>query len=327
MRCGISPPVPSRLATGQPESLLISGRLYRCSLVVGGWTLVSSAGSGFGRRYYDALPYEIVWANDLNASACATYKANLKHAIHTGDIADVVDTLPKRADEIIGGFPCQDVSINGPKTVANGSRTILYRSMVDVIQRVKPRAFVAENVKGLLQAHAQKFFTQMVTEFEATGYAVTYKVYLSADFGVPQMRERVIIVGTKRRAFEHLEPELQSSDYITAKDALGDLESEPENLEASHLWSKAARRPEQGDRRLKADRPSTTIRAEHHGNVQWHYSQPRRLSLREAARLQSFPDAFTFKSGMRETERQIGNAVPPVLAWHLAKALSAFLDA
>ena len=143
--------------------------------------MVSSAGSGFGRRYYDALPYEIVWANDLNASACATYKANLKHAIHTGDIADVVDTLPKRADVIIGGFPCQDVSINGPKTVANGSRTILYRSMVDVIQRVKPRAFVAENVKGLLQAHAQKFFTQMVTEFEATGYAVTYKVYLSAD--------------------------------------------------------------------------------------------------------------------------------------------------
>ena len=72
---------------------------------------------------------------------------------------------------------------------------------------------------------------------------------------------------------------------------------------------------------LKADAPATTIRAEHHGNVQWHYSLPRRISLREQARFQSFPDNFSFPCAMRETERQIGNAVPPVLAWHLAKAI------
>ena len=70
-----------------------------------------------------------------------------------------------------------------------------------------------------------------------------------------------------------------------------------------------------------ADRPGYTIRAECHGNIQFHYSQPRRISMREAARIQSFPDNFIFPCGIRETERQIGNAVPPVLAWHVAKAL------
>ena len=96
--------------------------------------------------------------------------------------------------------------------------------------------------------------------------------------------------------------------------SLGDLECADEDKEWSHIWSKARRSPEQGNRRLKADKPATTIRAEHHGNVQWHYKLDRRISLREAARLQSFPDDFDFVCAMRATERQIGNAVPPVLA-------------
>ena len=78
---------------------------------------------------------------------------------------------------------------------------------------------------------------------------------------------------------------------------------------------------------MQADKPATTIRAEHHGNVQWHYRLPRRISLREAARLQSFPDDFRFVCAMRATERQIGNAVPPLLAWHIAAALEKQLDA
>ncbi|MDR1072615.1 MAG: DNA cytosine methyltransferase, partial [Treponema sp.] len=73
-------------------------------------------------------------------------------------------------------------------------------------------------------------------------------------------------------------------------------------------------------RKLIADRPGYTIRAECHGNIQFHYSLPRRISMREAARIQSFPDTFLFQSKLRETERQIGNAVPPVLAWHIANA-------
>ena len=79
---------------------------------------------------------------------------------------------------------------------------------------------------------------------------------------------------------------------------------------------------EQGGRSLKRGRPGYTIRAECHGNIQFHYNLKRRMSMREAARIQSFPDSFVFDAKLRETERMIGNAVPPVLAWHLAKAIS-----
>lgn len=290
----------------------------------GGMDLGFLGGFPFGGRYYDKLPFEIAWANDVNAAASRAYLENLKHEIHVGDVADALDTLPKRADVVIGGFPCQDVSINGAKQGKDGDRTILYRQMIEAIRRVKPRIFVAENVKGLLQAHGRGFLDMMLADFEATGYRICHRLYLAADYGVPQMRERLFIIGVKGRGeFEHPEP---LKKRMTASQALKDLEDKPEDAAMSHVWSKAARSPEQGDRQLSADRPATTIRAEHHGNVQWHYSLDRRLSLREAARLQSFPDGFRFNAGMRETERMIGNAVPPVLAWHIAKAVREFLD-
>ena len=96
--------------------------------------------------------------------------------------------------------------------------------------------------------------------------------------------------------------------------------------EFSHIWSLANVSGEQGNRRLIADRPGYTIRAECHGNTQLHYSLPRCMSMREAARIQSFPDSFRFMSKLRETERQIGNAVPPVLAWHIANAVKSLLE-
>jgi DNA (cytosine-5)-methyltransferase 1 len=99
----------------------------------------------------------------------------------------------------------------------------------------------------------------------------------------------------------------------------------PENVEFSHIWSRASKSAEQGSRHLKADRPSYTIRAECHGNIQFHYDLPRRMSMREAARFQSFPDNFRFEAGLRETERMIGNAVPPVLAWHVANSVKKYL--
>lgn len=291
----------------------------------GGMDLGFLGGFIFGGNHYGRLPFDIVWANDLNRSACETYAANLNHPIRQGDIADLLDELPRQSDVVIGGFPCQDVSINGARQAADGERTVLYQCMVEAVRRIRPSVFVAENVKGFLMSHGEGFFDQMLRDFSSIpGYKVSWRLYVAADYGVPQMRERVFIVGvTDDRCFRH--PELKGP-HITAKEALEDLEALPEDPGLRHIWSKAKRSPEQGNRRLTADRPATTIRAEHHGNIQWHYSLDRRISLREAARLQSFPDAFRFMGGMRETERQIGNAVPPVMAWHIAQAVSEHLD-
>jgi DNA (cytosine-5)-methyltransferase 1 len=274
-------------------------------------------------KIYDRLPFRIVWANDKQAAACKTYEANLKHKIHCGDIWAQLDTLPKHADILVGGFPCQDVSINGKMQGADGARTTLYKAMIEAVRRTNPTVFVAENVKGLLMEHSKDFYEEIISDFKGLGYDVSAKLYLAADYGVPQMRERVFIVGTKSNAkkFKPPEPTLKPDKRITSRQALDDLMDAPENPATNHIWSRAKKSSEQGSRKLKADKPGDTMRAECHGNIQFHYELRRRISMREAARIQSFPDNFIFHCGLRETERQIGNAVPPVLAWHIAKAV------
>ena len=279
-----------------------------------------------GRRYAKN-PFDIIWANELNEAACRTYRKNIGKHIHQGDIWNLIDMLPDRADILIGGFPCQDISVNGKGAGVAGKRSGLYRAMVEAIARTKPKIFVAENVKGLLMKPHAGALHQVLTDFKALGYNVTYELYHAADYGVAQTRERVIIVGALPgvKPFKPPSATYEKSAHITAREALHDLAELEEDEGTNHVWSKAQRSPEQGDRRLLADRPGYTIRAECHGNIQWHYEQPRRMSMREAARLQSFPDTFIFDSKLRETERQIGNAVPPVLAWHIAKAVAASL--
>jgi len=274
---------------------------------------------------YARLPYRIVWANDNSEAACKTYRLNLHRDIHCGDVWKHLDTLPKSADVVVGGFPCQDVSINGKRSMLEGNRTSLYTAMVEAVRRVNPKIFVAENVKGLLMKDGKQPLQKILEDFSALGYNVTHRLYLAANYGVPQMRERIFIVGTHKRRkvkpFVHPEPILTREAWITTDQAIGDLRLHPETWDNHHVWSKAEPSPEQGNRRVKADRPSDTIRAECHGNIQFHYAEPRRLSMREAARIQSFPDSFQFACRLRETERQIGNAVPPVLAWHIANAV------
>jgi DNA (cytosine-5)-methyltransferase 1 len=278
--------------------------------------------SVFGRQY-DALPFEIVWANDINSAACKTYQRNLGQDIKCADIWSVIDSMPRSADVLIGGFPCQDISVNGKRTGVNGARSGLYKAMVEGIRRTKPKVFVAENVKGLLMRYNAASLRQVLEDFKGLGYTVNYHLYRAADYGIPQTRERVLFVGTSERAkaFVPPAPERNATNWMTAKEALADLEDLSSDPEINHIWSLANRSPEQGNRKLKPNRPAYTIRAECHGNIQFHYKLPRRLSMREAARIQSFPDTFIFESLLRETERQVGNAVPPVLAWHIANAI------
>lgn len=287
-------------------------------------------GFKFLGKSFTSLPFKIVWANEINKAACRAYEANFGHSIINDDVWNVMDLLPTRADVVIGGFPCQDISVNNGKGQGVlGSRSGLYRAMVEAVRRTQPKIFIAENVKGLLFKRNSPSLALVLKDFAALGYRVTFKLYNAADYGVPQTRERVMIVGTHPTISDFVPPPAlyNSKDHwIDAHRALSDLETTPENLSFSHFWSKAKKSPEQGSRYLKRDRPGYTIRAECHGNIQWHYELPRRISMREAARLQSFPDEFLFHAKIRETERMVGNAVPPILAWHMAKAVLTCLE-
>jgi DNA (cytosine-5)-methyltransferase 1 len=273
---------------------------------------------------YAKLPFEIIWANEINPYACRTYRRNIGCHIHEGDIWSLIHSAPKNADVVIGGFPCQDISINGKGAGIAGRRSGLYRAMVEMVKRVKPRIFIAENVKGLLMKSHSRDLESVVRDFSDLGYHVSFKLYNAADFGVAQTRERVFIVGVTNSScrFDPPMPTHSKETHITALEAIHDLELEPEDDAINHIWSRANKSPDQGNRKLVANRPGYTIRAECHGNIQWHYSLHRRISMREAARIQSFPDSFIFESKLRETERQIGNAVPPVLAWHVAYSIA-----
>lgn len=279
--------------------------------------------SVFG-KYYARLPFNIIWANEINEAACRTYRRNLDANIHCGNVWDLIDKLPENADVLIGGFPCQDISINGKGAGISGKRSSLYRAMVEAIKITRPKVFVAENVKGLLMRHNETSFSQIIKDFTSLGYDISHALYHAADYGVPQSRERVFIVGTSRSVSKFVppSPERSKDTWMTASEAIEDLKDMEANPEFNHVWSLASKSHDQGNRRLDANKPAYTIRAECHGNIQFHYALPRRISMREAARVQTFPDDFIFDSKLRETERQVGNAVPPVLAWHIANAVS-----
>lgn len=295
----------------------------------GGLDLGFKGGFSFLGREYPSHPFDIIWANDFNKAACETYRANVDKRIVMGPIEDVFDTMPISADVVIGGFPCQDISINGKMAGVDGKRSGLYIWMVKAVERIRPKIFIAENVKALLMKRHESSLERVINDFSEIGYNISYHLYNAADYGVPQIRERVIIVGIRKDIDAVFVPPIPTTAdcRITAKEALSDLEEKPEDASISHIWSLAKPSSGQGLRFLTADAPATTMRSECHGNLQFHYSLPRRISMREAARIQSFPDDFTFEAKLRETERMIGNAVAPVFAWHIANSVLDVLTA
>lgn len=295
----------------------------------GGMDLGFLGGFKFLGQHFQEHKFDIIWANEINKSACESYRHNICDKIVNDDIWSVINDLPSRADIVIGGFPCQDISINGKRAGVSGKRSGLYLAMVKTVEKVKPKIFVAENVKSLLFKYNEESLERVISDFSQLGYNVSYALYNAADYGVPQTRERVMIIGTPKGQpkFRHPKQVTFPEAWVSCEKAIGDLEALAEDKSINHTWSRAKKSPEQGSRRLKHDRPATTIRAECHGNMQFHYKLDRRISMREAARFQSFPDNFTFMANLRETERQVGNAVPPVLAWHIAKSVELYLEA
>lgn len=306
----------------------------------GGLDLGLEGGFNYLGDTYAENPFHVRWANDITEKACWTMRHNFPDTeVVCDDITKVLEDkleIPK-SDVVVGGFPCQDFSLAGKRKGLTVKRGQLYLSMAEVVKRVQPKIFLAENVKGLLSWENGLGIRTMISDFEDLGYHVEHKLHNTADFGVPQTRERVIIIGIRKDIGNKViwpEPthdDQQNKDlrpWVTLGDAIRDLEDDKKHfLLPNSGYSKAKLFPgTQGNSVTKEDRPGPTMRAEHHGNIEFHYKLPRRLSAREAARVQSFPDNFVFMQSTTDAYRQVGNAVAPVFGWHLAQALKEMLE-
>lgn len=292
--------------------------------------------------------FTLTWAIDLYDDAVQTYRANIGDHVVNGDLSEVETSSIPHGDVVIGGFPCQGFSVANTERSPDDGRNKLYREFVRVVRKKKPRFFVAENVKGILSLGDGEVFEKIVEDFGSAGYHVVYCVLNAADYGVPQRRERVFIVGVERgRPCDmtaiaprrtHAPPdeaaETELSPWITIGEALDDF-PEPESdhdIPNHHDYSRYKLRFNGylGHRRMDPDKPAPTVtgRGDMEGGVvvQHHPGNNRRMSPREVATVQGFPTDYIFKGSLTSTYRQIANAVPPPLAQAVASALKECAD-
>lgn len=270
---------------------------------------------------------EIVYANEIDKAAAATYMANLPLIVDNRSILDVdISKLPPH-DLLVGGFPCQPFSYAGKRKGLNDERGMLFLSLVEDLYINKPRHFIFENVKGLLTHHKGETFNNVRHAIHDAGYKITYAVLNASDFGCAQSRERLFMVGTRAdidKDFFFPEIKLPKrsvreiiDDLIDSKDALnnepmrhtkrilerykhipqgGSMKDVPEEhgqRTRGNVEKVSGKISTQSYHRLNENSPSPTICAMFQAHF-IHYSQDRNLTAREAARLQSFPDDYEF---------------------------------
>jgi DNA (cytosine-5)-methyltransferase 1 len=268
--------------------------------------------------------YTHVFVNDFDEDACKTYEKNFKIKTTCGDIKQI-KTIPD-CDILIGGFPCQGFSMANPYREEKDKRNELYLEILRLLNLKQPKYFLLENVKGLLNmgGYATKedkknqtgnVLKVILNDLKNCGYIVKFKLFDIKDFDVPQKRQRVIIIGVRTDIqFDPKWPE-PSKKLITLKNAIGDLPIEY-NTNIQHIGTKhkCAVTGYLGNRELKWDEPSPTITGRGGGSggpvIHNHPSLKRRLTVRECARIQTFPDSFEFVGSISSMYRQLGNAVP-----------------
>ena len=302
-------------------------------------------GFSFNGRHYEALPFEISHASDFDPRAVEVYNKNFKHKAEVLDINSVSPSQLPNSDLILGGFPCQSFSIvaQNPKRLGiKDTRGQLFFELKRLIESKKPKAFVAENVKGIVSANKGEALPLILEEFRLAGYHVQFRLLNAADFGVPQRRERVFIVGFRSSAaasrFKFPEP-THSEAHVKIR---GFLESNRTQLEQYFFSDKAV----EGLKKTKhflsmnkgraqdIDGPCNTLGA-HLAKVSLNSTDPvllqdgryRMFTPREVARLQSFPEEFELSDSRSTSYRVLGNAVAPVMMWHVAKSVSMALRA
>ena len=283
--------------------------------------------------------HTIVWANDLYEDAVETYKKNLGDHIVCEDITKVSAGDIPDCDIVIGGFPCQGFSVANWKRHVDDERNTLYKQLIRVITEKKPKFFLAENVKGLTNMEHGEVFKLILSDFEKMGYVVKYKVMNAADYGVPQTRQRVIIIGVRNDIdFDYNYPTPTNSKdgkdhpkWVSVSDALSVLpDPDKPNDIPNHTYSKYKLHFNGylGHRPLDPDKPAPTVtaRGDNKGGVVIlpHPNGLRRMSCRELATVQSFPTDYEFFGNNSSVYRQIGNAVPPLLAKAVAEQFNKY---
>lgn len=302
----------------------------------GGMDLGIIGGFDFLGTSYPRSAFDIVYAVDNDEYCTKIYNANFEHKCLIKDVREIVPSQIPDFDVLVGGFPCQSFSIsaqNPPRLGYKDERGMLFFEMVKILKEKEPRAFIAENVKGLLSANNKRAFPMILREFTDAGYHVQYYIVNATKFGVPQKRERVIIIGFRNKEdeksfhFSHYIP-----NYAVLEDVLDHNQDHNEKLyfsERAVAGMMAVREKMNKGRVQDPTQPCNTISA-HLAKVSLNSTDPvlligeryRRFSCREAARIQSFPDTFSFDVVADNRQyKAIGNAVPPVMMWHIANSL------
>lgn len=272
--------------------------------------------------------FNIIYANDIDKDACYTYKQNIGSHIVCEDISKVdTNTIPD-ADILIGGFPCLGFTVaNGKNRDINSIYNSLYLEYARVLKAKQPKYFLVENVVGIKSGEEFKnnFENNILKTFSDCGYRVKYQILNAKDFLVPQNRKRVIVLGTRNDIKKEVcFPKPCLLKEKTLKDAIFDLPSDYDESVPNHTGGKHKIKINGyiGNRKLDWDKPSPTItgRGSRSGGavIHPHPNLSRRLSIRECARIQSFPDDFVFYGSNGACFAHIGNAVPPLMGFFVA---------
>jgi len=289
-----------------------------------------------GFRYlgdeYKILPFNIVKAIDIDERAIQTYNLNISQHGEVGDLT-IIDPfeLPK-AKILIGGFPCQDFSSSGPKVGFAGERGQLYLSMINYMKAHKPDIVIGENVPHLATLHKGKYLKQILADIKDSGYNSIVWELFAPLYGLSQSRKRLIIVAVREDlGFPPEAPKPKFlSGYLPIEHAIADLENVTDeaitNQSQYFVATKATSGGGQGDHTNRRGELAYCIRANAKARIQFHYSLDRRLTVRECARLQSFPDEFVFPFAAMSNMTQIGNAVPPILAHAIASEIANYIE-
>ncbi len=311
------------------------------------------AGCGGLDLGFENAGFNIVWANEFDESIHATYRLNHPNTIlNTADIQTITGNDIPDCDGIIGGPPCQAWSEGGKRRGIEDPRGKLFLDYIRIVKDKRPKFFLIENVQGILEEKHKQSLEGFILSLEEVGYNVTYELLNAADYKIPQDRFRVFFIGIRNDLSNKFEfPNAACTDRITLRKAIGDILEKPreyytnkvecENQERSNhdVYTGPYDAKYMARNRVRSwDEVSFTMQAQAR-NAPQHPQAPkmtfitpslrefskgyehlyRRLSVRECARIQTFPDNFKFiYSDVTDGYKMVGNAVPPRLAWYLA---------